>query len=198
MLSPRQMNANLAVSIGGRVAEELIFGYDKVKTGASSDIQYATEMARDMVTRWGMSDELGRLHYAEPDERCSSAIRSTAHGRCRTRPRRRSTRKSAASSRRLRPRQAPADENRDELETLAEALLEYETLTGDEIKKLIAGERSTAAAPRARAPGRRLVDPEGQRPRPAPSAARPPRELTPRQLREGATIVQRPADKDYD
>ena len=63
-----KMYANLSVAMGGRVAEELIFGYDKVSSGASSDIQYATGLARDMVTRWGMSDVLGPLQYAEADE----------------------------------------------------------------------------------------------------------------------------------
>ena len=63
-----KMYANLAVAMGGRVAEELIFGYDKVSSGASSDISYATGLARDMVTRWGMSDALGPLQYAEADE----------------------------------------------------------------------------------------------------------------------------------
>src|SRR6186713_601694 len=63
-----KMYANLAVSMGGRVAEELIFGYDKVSSGASSDISYATGLARDMVTRWGMSDMMGPLQYADADE----------------------------------------------------------------------------------------------------------------------------------
>ena len=63
-----KMYANLAVAMGGRVAEEVIFGYDKVISGASSDISYATSLARDMVTRWGMSDALGPLQYAEADE----------------------------------------------------------------------------------------------------------------------------------
>src|SRR5207253_7485692 len=63
-----KMYANLAVSMGGRVAEELVFGHDKVSSGASSDISYATNLARDMVTRWGMSDALGPLQYAEADE----------------------------------------------------------------------------------------------------------------------------------
>src|SRR3546814_3312549 len=52
----------------GRVAEEIIFGYDKVSSGASGDIQYATKLARDMVTRWGMSDKLGPLQYSEGEE----------------------------------------------------------------------------------------------------------------------------------
>ena len=63
-----KMYANLAVAMGGRVAEEVVFGYDKVSSGASSDIAYATGLARDMVTRWGMSDALGPLQYAEADE----------------------------------------------------------------------------------------------------------------------------------
>src|SRR5438552_9439950 len=62
-----KMYANLSVSMGGRVAEEIIFGYDKVSSGASSDISYASSLARDMVTRWGMSDVLGPLEYAEAD-----------------------------------------------------------------------------------------------------------------------------------
>ena len=63
-----KMYANLAVAMGGRVAEEVVFGYDKVSSGASSDIAYATGLARDMVTRWGMSDALGAVQYAEADE----------------------------------------------------------------------------------------------------------------------------------
>jgi cell division protease FtsH len=54
--------------MGGRVAEEIIFGYDKVSSGASSDIQYATSLARSMVTKWGMSDKLGPLQYEDSQE----------------------------------------------------------------------------------------------------------------------------------
>ena len=63
-----KMHANLSVAMGGRVAEEVIFGYDKVSSGASSDIQYATGLARNMVTKWGMSDKLGPLQYEESQE----------------------------------------------------------------------------------------------------------------------------------
>jgi cell division protease FtsH len=63
-----KMHANLSVSMGGRVAEELVFGHDKVSSGASSDIQYATSLARAMVTQWGMSDKLGPLQYEEQQE----------------------------------------------------------------------------------------------------------------------------------
>ena len=63
-----KMYANLAVAMGGRVAEEVIFGYDKVSSGASSDISYATDLARSMATQWGMSDKLGPLKYVENQE----------------------------------------------------------------------------------------------------------------------------------
>ena len=132
-----KMLANLSVSMGGRVAEEIIFGHAKVSSGASSDIQYATSLARNMVMRWGMSDKLGPLLYEESqdgylgmgmsqrtmmsDETAKlidSEIRKLvddAHARATT----------------------VLQDNADKLRLLAEALLEYETLTGEEIKKLI-------------------------------------------------------------
>eukprot|EP01037_Dinobryon_pediforme_P048872 gene48872-biopygen24826 len=60
-----KMYADLATVMGGRVAEELIFGYDKVSSGASGDIKQATKLARAMVSQWGMSDALGPLQYEE-------------------------------------------------------------------------------------------------------------------------------------
>src|ERR1700729_513528 len=60
-----KMYADLAIAMGGRVAEELIFGHEKVSSGASSDIKYATALARAMVTEWGMSDKLGPLFYGD-------------------------------------------------------------------------------------------------------------------------------------
>ncbi|KUR75997.1 ATP-dependent zinc metalloprotease FtsH [Novosphingobium sp. FSW06-99] len=132
-----KMLANLSVSMGGRVAEELIFGHDKVSSGASSDIQYATSLARNMVMRWGMSEKLGPLLYEESqdgylgmgtsqrtmmsDETAKvidSEIRKLvddAHARAQT----------------------ILKEQQDKLHLLAEAMLEYETLTGEEIRKLI-------------------------------------------------------------
>jgi cell division protease FtsH len=132
-----KMLANLSVSMGGRVAEEIIFGHGKVSSGASSDIQYATGLARNMVMRWGMSDKLGPLLYEESqdgylgmgssqrtmisDETAKlidSEIRGLvddAHARA----------------------TAILSEHADKLHLLANAMLEYETLTGDEIKTLI-------------------------------------------------------------
>src|SRR4029079_16527441 len=135
-----KMYANLAVSMGGRVAEELIFGYDKVSSGASSDISYATGLARDMVTRWGMSDALGPLQYAEADE-------EVFLGYSVNRQKNMSDETAQAIDKEIRRiveqgydrAKHLLEENRGELETLAKALLEYETLSGDEIKTLLAG-----------------------------------------------------------
>ena len=59
-----KMHADLVVAMGGRAAEEIIFGRDKVTSGASSDIMQATDLARSMVTKWGMSDKVGRFYPA--------------------------------------------------------------------------------------------------------------------------------------
>jgi cell division protease FtsH len=135
-----KMYANLAVSMGGRVAEELIFGYDKVSSGASSDISYATGLARDMVTRWGMSDALGPLQYAEADE-------EVFLGYSVNRQKNMSNETAQAIDKEIRRvveqgydrAKTVLTEQREELETLAKALLEYETLSGDEIKVVLEG-----------------------------------------------------------
>ena len=135
-----KMYANLAVSMGGRVAEELIFGYDKVSSGASSDISYATSLARDMVTRWGMSDALGPLQYAEADE-------EVFLGYSVNRQRNMSNDTAQLIDKEIRRivdegyarAKTVLEEHSAELETLAKALLEYETLSGDEIKTLMDG-----------------------------------------------------------
>ena len=133
-----KMSANLSVAMGGRVAEELIFGYDKVSSGASSDIQYATNLARDMVTRWGMSDVLGPLQYAEADE-------EVFLGYSMNRSRQMSNETAVMIDQEIKRiveggyNQAKKllKKHLDQLHTLAEALLEFETLSGDEIKALL-------------------------------------------------------------
>jgi len=132
-----KMHANLSVSMGGRVAEELIFGHDKVSSGASSDIQYATGLARNMVTKWGMSDKLGPLQYEEQQEgylgmggtarlfasdETNKLIDSEIRG--------------LVDNAHARAKQI-LGENEDKLHLLAQAMLEFETLTGDEIKQLL-------------------------------------------------------------
>ena len=132
-----KMHANISVSMGGRVAEELIFGHDKVSSGASSDIAYATGLARNMVTKWGMSDKLGPLQYEDQQEGylgyggnqrlmmsdetnklIDSEIRALVDD-------------GHARATKILKRE------RTKLDLLASALLEYETLTGDEIKELL-------------------------------------------------------------
>jgi cell division protease FtsH len=162
-----KMYANLAVAMGGRVAEEVIFGHDKVSSGASSDIQYATQLARDMVTRWGMSDALGPLQYADPDE-------EVFLGYSVNRQRQMSNETAQAIDKEIRKvvedgyarAKHLLDEHRDELEKLALALLEYETLSGDEIKKVIAGEaidRGASKGPAIPAAGSSI--PKAKRPK---------------------------------
>ncbi|MBO9498946.1 MAG: ATP-dependent zinc metalloprotease FtsH [Novosphingobium sp.] len=132
-----QMHAHLSVGMGGRVAEELIFGHDKVSSGASSDIQGATSLARNMVTRWGMSDKLGPLQYEETQEGYLGY-----GGSQRTMMSSETNKLIDAEIRKLvddahaRATQL-LTEHRDELELLAQALLEFETLTGEEIDELL-------------------------------------------------------------
>ncbi len=133
-----KMYANLSVAMGGRVAEELIFGYDKVSSGASSDISYASGLARDMVTRWGMSDTVGPLEFAEPEG-------ETYLGYSSARPVRMSNQTAELIDREIKlivegaHKQAKKllTKYKKQLHALAEALLEYETLSGDEITALL-------------------------------------------------------------
>ena len=163
-----KMYANLAVSMGGRVAEEVIFGYNKVSSGASSDIQYATQLARDMVTRWGMSDALGPLQYAEPEE-------EVFLGYSVNRQRQMSNETAQQIDNEIRRiveegyerAKTLLDQHREQLESLAQALLEYETLSGDEITKVIAGEtidRGGMKGPAIPAAGSSI--PKAKRPKP--------------------------------
>jgi cell division protease FtsH len=139
-LSRQKLQADLAVAFGGRVAEELIFGYDRVTTGAQSDIDMATRMARAMVTRFGMSDELGPIAYGENQEevflghsvsRTQNISEETA--RKIDKEVHRIIDEAYQNARRI------LTEKHDDLERLAKGLLEYETLTGEEIKALLGG-----------------------------------------------------------
>lgn len=127
---------DLIVAMGGRAAEELIFGYDKVTTGASSDIQQATNMARNMVTKWGLSDKVGTIDYSEDDgSRFYAANKpySQETGKIIDEEVKRIVGEALEKAKKI------LSEKKADLETLAKALLEYETLSGDEIKDLLAG-----------------------------------------------------------
>jgi cell division protease FtsH len=135
-----EIEARLAMMFGGRVAEELIFGRENVTTGASNDIQQATGMARRMVAEWGMSEKLGRLRYSENEE-------EVFLGRSVTRTQSVSDETAQLIDSEVRRIIGTAEararsvltENLDSLHRVAEALLTYETLSGDEVKTLVAG-----------------------------------------------------------
>src|ERR671921_305928 len=126
-MSYEQMTSRLAIMMGGRVAEELVFGRDRVTSGAASDIEQATKLARLMVTRWGLSEELGTVAYGENQEEVflGYSVARTQNISEET------SRKIDAEIRRLvEAGYAEAnkilEEKRADLETLARGLLEFE------------------------------------------------------------------------
>ena len=127
---------DLVVAMGGRASEEIIFGYDKVTTGASSDIEQATQMARSMVTSWGLSDKLGSIDYTQDAESkygITSQKFSDNTMKIIDDEIKRIVDEALSKAKKI------INEKRADIETLAKALLEYETLSGDEIKDLLAG-----------------------------------------------------------
>jgi len=170
-MSLEQMTSRLAIMMGGRVAEELIFGREKVTSGASSDIEQATRLARMMVTRWGLSEALGTVSYGENQDevflgmsvsRTQNASEATVQ-KIDTEIRRFVEEGYNEATRIL-------TEKRADLEALAKGLLEFETLSGDEIIDLLKGKKPNRESvlepttPRASA-----VPPAGKsRPRPDP------------------------------
>ena len=136
-----KMHDDLAVAFGGRAAEEIIFGYEKVSSGASSDIQYATKLSRAMVMQWGMSDELGPVNYGSDQQEVFLGHSLTQGGNISSDTQ---ARVDAEVKRIIDESHARAKtlltEHIDELHALAKGLLEYETLSGDEIKKLLKGD----------------------------------------------------------
>lgn len=140
-MSRAKLKADLAVAMGGRIAEELIFGYEKVTTGASSDIKQATSIARRMVTEWGMSDKLGPLLYGSDQEEVflGHSVAQSKNLSDDTAALVDSETKRIVQEAYDKAEQILNDKM-DDLHTLAKALLEYEMLSGDEIKALLRGE----------------------------------------------------------
>ena len=137
-----QLIAMLAIAMGGRVAEELVFGHENVTSGAASDIQQCTRVAKAMVTQLGFSDKLGTVAYAEPQQeqflgyssgrqqKISEATQQLIDAEVR-----RYVQDGYDTAKRI------LTEKRAHLDILANGLLEFETLTGDEIKGLLVGKR---------------------------------------------------------
>ncbi|HET7334797.1 MAG TPA: ATP-dependent zinc metalloprotease FtsH [Rhizomicrobium sp.] len=136
----QKMLADLCVAFGGRIAEEIIFGHDKVTTGAVSDFEQATRMARAMVMRYGMSDALGPIAYGENQEEVflgHSVSRQQNISEATAQKIDSEIRKIVDET--YSRAEAILKEHEDDLHTLANGLLEYETLSGDEIIALLKG-----------------------------------------------------------
>ncbi len=139
-MSYKWMVSRLAIMMGGRVAEELKFGKENITSGASSDIEQATKLARAMVTQWGFSDKLGQVAYGENQQEVFlghsvSQSKTVSEATSQT---------IDAEVRRLIDEAYDAatkilKKKKKDWEALSQGLLEYETLSGDEIKDLIAG-----------------------------------------------------------
>ncbi|MBQ8101321.1 MAG: ATP-dependent zinc metalloprotease FtsH [Afipia sp.] len=174
-MSLEQMTSRLAIMRGGRVADELIFGKEKVTSGASSDIEQATRLARMMVTRWGLSEELGTGSYGENQDevflgmsvsRTQNASEATVQKI--DKEIRRFVEEGYKEATRI------LTEKRADLETLAKGLLEFETLSGDEITDLLAGKKPNRESVLEPTGPRTSAVPPAGKPRPRPDAGLEP------------------------
>ena len=138
-VSYTKYKSKIAMAMGGRAAEELVFGHENVTSGAASDIQQATRIARAMVTQFGFSKELGLVDLANEQQSYLGAYQGPAHISEQTQREIDEEVKEIVDEA-FDTAMRILTEKRDDLERLAQGLLEYETLTGDEIRKVIAGE----------------------------------------------------------
>ena len=140
-LSKRALESQICSLFGGRIAEEMTLGFDGVTTGASNDIMRATQIARNMVTKWGLSEKLGPLMYAEEEGevflgRSAGSQHTNVSGdtaKLIDQEVRRIIDDSYGRARRL------LEENRDKLDVMAEALMKYETIDAEQISDIMDG-----------------------------------------------------------
>jgi cell division protease FtsH len=163
-----QILQNISVLFGGRIAEEIFMG--QMTTGASNDFERATEMARRMVTQWGMSDAMGPMVYGENDGEVFLGRSITTHKNVSEE----TMRQVDAEIRRIIDQQYAVarkliEDNRDKIEKMAAALLEWETIDADQINDIMEGR-----------------DPRP--PKPTPTVAPPPKDHPP-----SATVATAPA-----
>jgi cell division protease FtsH len=139
-MSKRRIESAIATLFGGRIAEELVFGADAVTTGASNDIERATDLARNMVTKWGLSDRLGPLTYSEESG-------EVFLGRSVTQTKQVSDETAHAIDQEVRRviennyqrARAILESHRDKLDMMADALIKYETIDDAQIKEIMEG-----------------------------------------------------------
>jgi cell division protease FtsH len=174
--SKSKLLSELTMAMGGRAAEEIVFGPDKVSNGAAGDIKMATDQARRMITEWGMSDKLGMIAYGDnsqevflghsvtQNKNVSEATAREIDGEIKD-----IIDRAYAKARRI------LTENVEELHRLARGLLEHETLSGDEIRTVLRGEVVIRKVVDEPAPeNRRASVPTSGRPAsPAPPAGGP-------------------------
>jgi cell division protease FtsH len=173
--SKRQLESRIATLFGGRVAEEMIFGADSVTTGASNDIERATEIARNMVTKWGLSDRLGPLTYSEEDAEVFLGRSVTQHKQVSDvtahaidEEVRRVIDLNYKRAREILGREV------DKLHSMADALIKYETIDESQIRDIMNGHEPNP--------------PEGWEERDTPSS-----DSKPRERRDGEAPSGRPA-----
>ena len=156
--SKTYLTSRLSILFGGRIAEEMILGPEKVSTGASNDIQVATSIARKMVSEWGMSSVLGPVAYDDPEGEVFLGYSI-------------SKRKNMADKTALmvdneirklidtayKKTQTILKTHRKQLDILAKGLMEYETLSGEEIKLLLAGKKIRTEEKKPKIPPRPTV-----------------------------------------
>ncbi|MEO6341440.1 MAG: cell division protein FtsH, partial [Caulobacteraceae bacterium] len=172
-MSYEQMTSRLAILMGGRVSEEIIFGKEKVTSGASSDIEQATRLARMMVTKWGYSDKLGVVAYGENQDevflgmsvaRTQSISEETA--KVIDSEVKQLVQKGYDEAKRI------LTERLEDLHLLAKSLLEYETLSGDEIINALKGVPPVREKPEdIKPPGPSVAVPLTHAPMPGPEPA---------------------------
>jgi cell division protease FtsH len=138
--SKRRLESKISSAFGGRVAEELIFGADGITTGASSDIEHATDLARNMVTKWGLSELLGPLTYSEDDGEVFLGRQVTQHKQVSDETAhtideeiRRVIQLNYKRAKEI------LESNLDKLHAMADALVKYETIDETQIKDIMQG-----------------------------------------------------------
>lgn len=140
-----KFKSKIAMAMGGRVAEEIIFGEENITSGAASDIQQATQLARAMVTQYGMSDKLGKIDYSTEQDTYLGKMNSGRSISPETQEIIDAEVRKLVDEGYQKAKKILTDKRQD-LERLAEGLLEFETLTGEEIHRVIAGGKPTQAA----------------------------------------------------